>query len=162
MHKAGAVFSPRLSEWFKPSDPHHIEALTVYEVTGEFPIGYLPSEVFEDPGWHEKVNRRIREELGHKFVSGMTDFGRLSALVAQVKCQGFTFRCGIIGDLYCVEATHTQPGICWDGINPLVFEGTPQLLPKNFTTIDVATACHEAALSCLKMRLATTMVFPAV
>ena len=59
--------SRRILDWFDPDDDRHLQAYEHYQLTGAWPVGFLPEGVVLSPGWDSGLARRIAQRwLRHR------------------------------------------------------------------------------------------------
>ena len=47
----GQQAKPSFSEWFNPDDIGHLHAYHVLQQTGLWPEGFIPENIYMEPGW---------------------------------------------------------------------------------------------------------------
>lgn len=55
MRKCGVVIEKKLSDWLNPEDENHRLAFAFFEKYGEFPLYFLPTDIWIEHNWREKV-----------------------------------------------------------------------------------------------------------
>jgi hypothetical protein len=92
-YKSGAVMGKEIRQWFEPRNPAHVIAFFQYEKTGEWPGGFIPSEVwFVENNWQAELKKMIEvQPLPPSVKSYIADFDRVIGIISEVRYRGATF-----------------------------------------------------------------------
>lgn len=66
MRKAGVCFAQDVKEWFNPFDGNHMNAYDAYLKTGEWPEGFVASDIWLTPGWEEALKDKVARYRAEK------------------------------------------------------------------------------------------------
>ncbi len=112
---AGLVFQKPVDEWFDVSNQSHRLAFYYYGENGCWPEDFLPSRVWNNPGWHENVSRKLTGFKDQK----KEEFLRLHGLVRRIRFGNWWFRLKVGAGDYRLAAYH-----CRDEVRGAILDGT--------------------------------------
>lgn len=146
MYKAGVVTEKNLSEWFDPHNLEHMKAFACLTQTGRWPPGWLPSDVWHDPGWDEVVYAKI-EETGwpDEALAWAGEWVRVWRVVRAVACPGHTFHLYPLGDYFLLEVATTGDG-------PEELPGRRWFFSPGLAEQNIVRTCFQALVSHLEDR----------
>lgn len=151
MRKAGAAFQADIKDWFNALDHTHVLAYRQFEITGEWPSGFLGSEVWLSPGWEQFIKDKLAVyPMTQETQDILNQFEKVQAIVKNVTFPGYSFRVGMLNDRVYVQITYKEKDV-FDGAVEDQW-GREWVVAKNPTVGQVVQTCFKAVLTSMEHR----------
>ncbi len=148
-----------IRDWFNRDDPNHVAAYFRFRRTGEWPAGFIGTDVWFQDGWEEELLRRTSEHRPPQAVTLMVEeYSRVLEIVEKLAFQGYEFILDTLGlDRLSLRVRYWEPDVMTGVIEDQL--SREWVFPHGQTVGQLVQTAFKAILTSLEHRAREHFLF---